>query len=94
MATQRERLAIGKAILRVANENPVPIADLRDLAGVSERTLISWATDGRGGVFLDAIKRGEKWVSSRAAVERFQKEREEKRNRAVEETPQAGAVKG
>lgn len=55
----------------IAQEGPQPLAELAELAGVSERTLIRWACKGKGGVFLDATKDGGTWYSSRAAVERF-----------------------
>lgn len=68
---KRTNQEIAHAINRVAQERPVPLVDLKDLAGVSAETLMCWALEGRGGVFLDAVKRGKHWYSSRPAIERF-----------------------
>ncbi len=70
---KRSRLEIGKAILRLSQEPLVSICLLSTEAGVSCETLKRWIISGRGGQFLDGVHRPEKgWLSSRAALARFQ----------------------
>ena len=60
------------AAVRLSNEPLIPVEEVaRDLHTLPE-TVIRWATKGRRGVKLDAVKRDGKWFTSIAALARFQ----------------------
>jgi hypothetical protein len=66
--TKRQR---AKAALRIGQDRPNRLEDVAALVGVSLMALIRWVCLGKRGVFLDAVRDGECWFSSVAAVERF-----------------------
>lgn len=60
------------AAFRLSSESLIPVEDVaRDLHTIPE-TVIRWATRGRHGRKLDAVKRDGKWFTSIAALARFQ----------------------
>lgn len=60
------------AAVRLSNEPLIPVEDVaRELQTIPE-TVIRWATKGRRGHKLDAVKRDGKWFTSIAALARFQ----------------------
>ncbi len=70
---KRSRLDIGRAVLRLSQEQLVTLCELSDQAGVSCETLKRWIISGRSGRFLDGVHRPNRgWMSSRAALIRFQ----------------------
>jgi hypothetical protein len=70
---KKSRLERARAALRLAHDGAlVSVAELVRVAGqVRGAVLIRWIKEGKSGIFLDGIKRGSEWYSSRAAVERF-----------------------
>jgi hypothetical protein len=68
---QRTRQEIDRAIRQVSADGPVPLPDLAQTAGVTVQTLERWVRHGRDGVFLQAIRKGDGWLSSAQAIGRF-----------------------
>lgn len=86
MCRKKDRTRADKAlaIARVEKDGPIPLLQLhgRQVHANGHRLtlttsrLVRWILEGRIGqdgerVYLDAIKRGENWFSSEAAVGRF-----------------------
>lgn len=69
----RPPIEVARAAERLARDGAlVPLHALTELAGASPRALERWATEGKGGSYLDAVYDGIRgWISSRAAVARF-----------------------
>ena len=64
------------AAVRLSSEQLIPVDDVaRDLHTLPE-TVIRWATKGRRGRKLDAVKRDGQWFTSLAALARFGAEKE------------------
>lgn len=60
------------SIKRLATDGAaVRIEELAELLGTSVHALIRWAVKGKRGVRLDAIRSGDSWFSSWAAITRF-----------------------
>ena len=77
---QRPRVEIARSVLRLSKDGPlIPVAELcfaasgDSLKAVSPATLVRWIIRGKGGRYLDGIHNpSQGWLSSRAALERFQ----------------------
>ena len=70
---RHSKAELARQLNAIHREGAVPFAQLTELAGVTERTLIRWACKGKRGVFLDAVhdRPTDTWYSSQAAVLRF-----------------------
>ena len=63
-----------RAVIRRLRTEGEELVEFDRLAGqieVAPATLVRWARNGVGGRHLDAVKRGERWYTSYAAVARF-----------------------
>ena len=69
---KRDSAGINAAINRLSTEELIPLDSLAERVNVPSRVLERWGLSGRGGRFLDVLKRREKWMSSLTAWERFQ----------------------
>lgn len=69
---KRSRADRARAAQRIGEDGSLRIEELSPTTGASVRALIRWATEGKSGVYLDAVRDHlGQWYSSRAAVERF-----------------------
>lgn len=73
---KRDRADIRRAVNRLKCDGElIALSDLRFAAGASPDALRRWAIQGVRGVHLDAVHNPEKgWLSSWAALKRFQKQ--------------------
>lgn len=71
---RRERARVAE---RLAEDGPlVPLAQLRDVSGLSLNALTRWVIEGRSGTYLDAVRDGcGGWLSSAGAFRRAVRER-------------------
>ena len=70
------RIERARVALRLASDGRLrPVRELAALAGASPRGLVRWITEGRSGVYLDALYDRERgWLSAPGAVQRFLRE--------------------
>lgn len=62
-----------EAVLRLAKEDCRPIQQFTALAGCSKESLVRYCTQGKRGIFLDAVldRPTRTWLTSAQAVARF-----------------------
>jgi hypothetical protein len=68
----RSREAIVAAVLRLNQEELVPLEEIAHELFITKESIKRWGTRGRSGVFLDVVHQVRKgWMTSRPAMARF-----------------------
>jgi hypothetical protein len=71
---KREKLEITRAVLRLANEELIPVDTVAKEMRITRESVKRWGIRSRNGVFLDVVQKADEvWYTSRQALARFMK---------------------